>query len=544
MRRLLLASLTVAFAIMATGLTRPEPPDSFDLLIRGGLVLDGTGQAPFKADVGVRSGRIELVGQSKTAAAIETIDAGGLVVSPGFVDVHSHTAPDIAKADRRLNETNLRQGVTTIVGGPDGGLSPGEIRSLTDAYGRNGIGTNVAFYVGHNAIRTEVMGRDHRAPTPAELEGMRALVREGMQLGAVGFSTGLMYEPGMFSRTDEVIALAREAAPFHGIYDSHVRNPAHALLDSDRETIEIGERAGVPPKIAHEKAVGLENKGLIKDVIKLVEAARKRGVNAVTDQYPYDGAATSTLAGIIVVPPEMRTNGEFDVRAGLRDPAVREKLRVASEQGVNGGFAWLRATGYSHMRITTSPEDPSLVGKYLSELAAKRRQPGFDLVSDLILTSSRPIGITLGAVHEDDVRLLMVQPWNMIASDGAYPEPARPAGHPRSTGTFARVLGRYVRVYKLLTLQEAVRKMSDFPARYVGLYDRGRLAPGMAADIVIFDPVRIIDRSTWDEPWLLADGVRDVFVNGVGAIRGGQLTGRAPGKVLQHQTEQTTRPGA
>jgi len=448
------------------------PPERFDIVLAGGTVIDGSGSPGVRADVGVREGKVARVGDLSGSEAGETIDVSGLVVAPGFIDVHSHTAEAIAEEDKRINEGVLRMGVTTVVGGPGEGFGPARIRELTAAYLRQGIGTNVAFYVGHNGIRREVMkDSQRRPPTEQELSAMKALVREGMDLGAVGLSTGLMYEPGLFSETGELVELAREVKPFGGIFDSHVRDPGHDLLGSDREVIEVARQAGIPGRIAHEKAVGLEHKGLIAEVVKLVEEARAEGLDVTTDQYPYDGAATATLEEIVVVPESMKQAAGFDLKAALRDNATRRALQKTSEEGIDGGFAWLKATGYSHMRITNA-SDPALVGRYLSELAAERRKTGFDLVADLILEAETPVGITLGAIAEEDVRALLVQPWNMVASDGGYPGGDPGEGHPRSAGTFPRVLGHYVRELGLLSLEEAVRKMTQLPASNVGLRDR------------------------------------------------------------------------
>ena len=516
--------------------------EDLDLLIRGATVVDGTGKPRVVTDVGIRNGVITLVGPAENTQARETIDGRNLVLAPGFIDVHNHTAPAIANPGRRFNEGFVRQGVTTVVGGPDGSMAPSQIKQLIAAYGRNGIGTNVAFYVGHNAIRREVMGGDQqRAPTPAELETMKALVREGMELGAVGLSTGLMYEPGLFSETEEVIALASAVAPFGGTYDSHVRNPVHDLLGSDREVLRIGEEAGIPAKIGHLKAVGLQNAGAIREVIQMVERARSRGQRVVSDQYPYDGAQTSSLRGIIVSPPGLRRG--VDLQSALRDPDQRSLLREASENGIDGGFAWLKATGYSSMRIVKSPDFPGLVGKYLSQLAEERRVEPFDLVCELLLAAKSPVQITLGAILEDDVQRLLVQPWNMVASDGAYTNPNSPGrgGHPRSTGTFPRVLGHYVRELEVLTLEDAIRKMTSLPAEFIGLRDRGRIAVDAPADLVLFDPEVISDRSTWDEPGLLAEGVLHVFVAGVPVLQNGALTGESPGRFLPRQPPRTVK---
>jgi N-acyl-D-aspartate/D-glutamate deacylase len=436
---------------------------------------------------------------------------------------------------KRGNDGVIRMGVTTVVGGPDGGAGPGLMRQFITDLVRTGAGTNVALYVGHNGLREEIMGKDaQRAPTPDELARMKAAVREGMELGAVGLSTGLMYPPGMWSTTEEVVELAREVAPYRGIYDSHVREPAWKLIESDQEALTIGERAGIAPKIGHEKAVGLVNEGKTGEIIRLVEAARARGLNAVTDQYPYDGAATALLRELIVVPKAVEATPGFDLAAALRDPVQRAALRQSSEQGIGGGFAWIKAVGYQSMRIVSAPGQAALVDRYLLRLAEERQQEPWDLVVDLILTSPQPVTITLGAIREPEVQQLLVQPWNMVASDGEYADSAsRGPGHPRSTGTFPRVLGRYVRDLKLLSLEEAVRKMTSFPADFVGLRDRGRVAEGLAADLVLFDPRTVADGSTWDDPWKAPVGIPHVIVNGVPVLRDGALTGARPGIYLR-----------
>lgn len=536
-RVLIQMAVMAGLAIPAAAQKIPGKTDSLDLIITGARIVDGSGKPGRFGDVGVQNGWItDVTGPGALArrAARLRVKAAGMVVAPGFIDVHSHTVESILAPERRWNEGVVRQGVTTVLGGPDGGYSVENMKQVVIALAAQGAGTNVAMYIGHNGVREAVMGNAQRAPTVAELDRMKGMVKEGMELGAVGLSSGLMYEPGMFSTTDEVVELARMVAPYRGIYDSHVRDPVKRFLWSDQECIEIGERAGVAPKIGHEKAVALENEGKIQDVIAMVNAARMRGVDVVTDQYPYDGAATSPITGIIVLPKELRGQAGFDLKASLRDPATRAAIKAASENGVDGGFAWLKATGYTAMRVTTSPERPALVGKYLSEIATMEKKDRFDALADLIIASAKPVGITLGAIKEKDLRDLLVQPWNMIASDGGYADgKTEEMGHPRSTGTFPRVLGHYVRDAKVLTLEEAVRKMTSLPADFSGLRDRGRIAEGQAADLVIFDPRTIADRSTWEEPGKMAVGVRDVFVNGQAVLRDGQLTGKAPGRYLR-----------
>lgn len=515
---------------LACGGGEPEAPA--DLLIVGGEVLSGTGSGGERATVAVRGDSLVHVGPGGAPAAPDTLDASDLVVAPGFIDVHNHTASAVADPERSRNEGFLRQGVTTVVGGPDGALGPWDMRELIAAYRDQGVGTNVSLYVGHNGIRDSVVGTDSTV-TDAELERMKEAVREGMELGAVGLSTGLMYEPGMFSDTDEVVELASVAASHDGIYDSHVRDPVHDLLGSDREVIEVAERAGIPGKIGHLKAVGLENAGRIQDVIDLVEDARSRGLEIVSDQYPYDGAATGVLEEILLVPDSLRDREGFGLERALRDPSARDAIERASEQGIDGGFAWVKAVGYGSMRVVSSPSAPEIEGRYLSRLAEERGLAPFDLVSELILASDRPVRITYGAIREEDVRALLVEPWNMIASDGGWTDGSdAPEGHPRSAGTFPRLLGHYVREEGVLTLPEAVRKITSFPARFLGLSDRGVLREGMAADVVVFDPATVSDRSTWSRPQRHARGVVHLLVNGTPVIRAGEITGAAPGRYL------------
>lgn len=536
--------LCLALLFAVTGIAAAATGASagpLDLIVRGGTVLDGTGSPGLRADVGVRAGKIVAIGDLEAASSKEVLDARGLIVAPGFIDTHSHVPESLPGREGPLfNEGFLTQGVTTFVGGPDGFLSPTQISKFIDRMQRDGITTNYAFYVGHNGIRSEVMGKAHRAPTAAELAKMKALVREGMQMGAVGLSTGLMYVPGVFSKTEEVIELAKEVKPFGGTFDSHTRDPAFDMLGSDREVIEIGRAAGIPAKIAHLKAAGEVNKGLAKDEIALIEQARAAGQDVVADQYPYDGGATTNLDDLILIPGKQRpADTGFDhatVQRALADPSRRAELEAASEEGINGGFSWIKAIGYGNFRIVDAPDAPELVGKNIQLLAEERRQRSFGLIAELILSHPRPFLITLGAMHEPDVRAELAQPWNMICSDGSYVD-AQTKGrlHPRYTGSFTRVLGHYVRDVKLFSLEEAVRKMTSLPAGHLHLADRGRIDVGYAADITVFDAAKVSDRSTWTQPQALSEGIVHVIVNGVPALRGGKITGATPGGFVKRQ---------
>ncbi len=524
-------SLALALVPVLAPVALAGTPLVADVAILNGRIVDGTGGPGFVADVAISGGRISHVGSGLAIAAPETIDATGMVVAPGFVDAHSHSGEYIVDYPNRLNESALTQGVTTIVFGADGMFAPHQLQSMLARIQSQGAGTNVAFYVGHNGIRKTVMGLDQaRGPSAEDLARMVDLVRDGMEMGAVGFSTGLMYFPGMHADTAEVVALTRPVADYGGIYDSHVRDPSGDLLGSDREVISIGREAGVAAKIAHVKAVCLNNAGASSAVIGLVNAARAAGQNVVSDQYPYDGAKTVFLRDLFL-PKDLPLE---ELKAALRDPVSRADIRELSENGVDGGFSWLRATGYPCIRVTSSRDYPEYVGKYLQEIARQHNSTGFDVIADMLLGMQHEIRLTLGGIDEADVRAIMVQPWNMIASDGKYINALSSLDqHPRSTGTFPRVLGHYVRELKLLGLEEAVRKMSSQPADFLGLADRGRIEVGKAADIVVFDPHNIADTSTWESPLAYARGVLHVLVNGHVAVSDGVVNEMPAGMILR-----------
>lgn len=538
---------------LACGLTMGLAPhamaEPLDLIIRGGTVYDGTGAPGRPADVAVRGGRIVAVGRIDEPAR-EVVDARGLAVAPGFIDPHTH-APEALRelSGPFLNEQYLTQGVTTILAGPDGGFGPDILRLMMGMLAQRGSGTNYGCYVGHNGVRETVMGRARRAPDPAELEKMKALVREGMQMGCVGLSTGLMYEPGMYSETAEVVALAREVAPFDGVYDTHTRDPGFRLYESEKEGIDIGAAAGVPVKLAHEKATGLINKGKIGEIIGLVEAARARGQDVFADQYPYDGATTRLLKELLAFPGERAVGPDVDLAAlqarletAVAKPEGRAAVKQASEGG--DGFGWIKAVGYGNMRIVDGRGARELDDQNLELLARTRDQTPFDLLVDLILQGHGNVLVTMGTVDEADIRALMVRPWVMISSDGAYIRPGATRGHPRSTGSFTRVLGRYSRDVGLISLPEAIRRMTSLTADHHRLYDRGRLAPGQVADITIFDPRTVRDRSTYAEPSLLSEGIVHVIVNGEFALRGGKVTGATLGRFVPRQAREAGGQGA
>ncbi|MBO9499584.1 MAG: amidohydrolase family protein [Novosphingobium sp.] len=513
-----------------------------DTVIVGGTLYDGTGAKPRLATVGIRDGRIAWVAPpGARVRAKARIDAAGLAVAPGFIDPHSHVPESLDQMPgAMLDEQDLTQGVTTILAGPDGELSPGQLRHLFAALATRGSGPNYACYVGHNGIRRELMPGVHRPADPNELAQMAAQVRDGMALGCVGFSTGLMYDPGMYSDEAEVQALAREVKPFGGSYDSHTRDPGFHLIESEAEAVRLGRVTGVPVKLAHEKAVGLINKGRIGEVIAMVEAAQAAGQTVVADQYPYDGATMRYVTELFLQPDGSAAVPEA-LLAALADPARREAILAATEQGVKGGFSWIKAVGYGSMRIVDAPGRPDLVDRNIALLAQDWKLAPFDALARLAGEVPR-VRVTLGSIDEADIRTLMVKPWVMIASDGFYADAATIAAgkaHPRSWGSFTRVLGHYSRDVGLFPLEEAIRKMTSLPADHLGFADRGRIAPGKAADVVIFDPATVDARATYLDPSARSVGIVTVLVNGVTVFDHGRLTGAAPGRFVKRQ--QATR---
>ena len=514
--------------------TTPPPlagSEIYDVLITGGTVIDGTGAPAFRADVAVSGDRIALVSRTPLTStrARRVIDAANRVVAPGFIDLHAHLdpLPQLPEA-----ESALRQGVTTAVGGPDGS-SPWPLGEYLADRERHGIGINVAFLVGHNTVRRQVMGMAKRDPTAAELDRMRAMVARGMGEGAWGLSTGLKYLPGAWSKTDEVIALARVAADSGGIYTSHLREEGLGLLESVAEAIEIGRQARIPVVLTHHKAVGTPMWGKSAATLAMVDSARRAGVDVSIDQYPY----TATHTGIAVLIPEWAFDGGDTAFARrTRDPALRDSIRKGIVFNIlnDRGGGDLRRVQFS--RVSWQRE---LEGKTLHDWAVMRSLPATpETGADLVIEAELKGGANAiyHVLDEGDVRRIMRHPQTMIASDGRLSRPGDGHPHPRAYGTFPRVLGRYVRDAKVLTLEHALNKMTGMPAARLGLRDRGALRMGAYADVVVFDPARVADRATFDAPHQYPVGIEFVLVNGVLAVDGNQFVGARAGRVLRRSS--------
>jgi N-acyl-D-amino-acid deacylase len=498
----------------------------YDLVIRNGRVIDGAGNPWFRADVAIKGDSIAAVAAMPGATAPRVIDAGGRVVAPGFIDPHTHARRGIV--DVPTAENYIRQGVTTLIEGNDGS-SPLPLREFLDKLAARGISVNFASFAGQGSIRREIVGLANRRATAEEIDKMKTLVRRSMEEGALGLSTGLFYVPGNYTPTEEVIELSKVAGEMGGIYISHMRNEADGLLDSVRETIAIGEKGHLPSQITHHKVIGKANWGQSVDTLKLVDEARARGVDVTIDQYPYTASSTG-LTGL--VPQWAQEGGEQEMRKRFDDPATRARIKAGIANNIRdnrgGGDA-------KNVVLANCAFDTSMNGKDLGELtrtAGKDPTPENAADTALGILARGSCQTVYHAIDEADVERIMKYPWTMIGSDGEVPIFGKGVLHPRSYGTFARVLGVYVRERKILTLEDAVRKMSSFPAQRLGLSDRGLLRPGMKADVVIFDPATVADRAVFGNPHQYAAGFSHVIVNGELIIDDGRVTERRPGRIL------------
>jgi dihydroorotase/N-acyl-D-amino-acid deacylase len=535
-----------------------QPARGFDVLIVGGHVVDGTGSPWYAADIGVRDGRIVAIGRLAGAPAKQTIDAAGRVVAPGFIDMLGQS--ELTVLVEPTLPSKIFQGITTEITGEGGSVAPlndaiikadkvsydhlkitPDWRTYAQYFARvekQGMGINMAHYVGATQVRRMVLGDDNRQPTPAELERMKALVREAMEQGAVGVSTSLQYAPAPYAKTEELIALAGEASRYGGVYATHMRSEGDTVLDALDEAVRIGREAKIPVEIWHIKAAGKRNWGRMKEIVTRIEDARRQGVDITADTYGYTAWFNSFSA---FIPPWAHDGGDEKLIERLKDPQARARIRADMLNADDRSWdnEWQEITGPESVLIgaVQNPALKSIQGKTVADVAREWKLDPIDALCEILIRDHAFTEVAVFAMSEADVSMAVAQPWVAFNNDSQGTAPTGLLGeehpHPRAYGTFPRVLRKFVREDKLITLEEAIRKMSALPAQKLRLADRGVLKSGMWADIVVFDPATVTDVATFAEPNQLSKGMDYVLVNGVPVIAQGTATGARPGRILR-----------
>jgi len=526
----------------------------FDLLVINGKIIDGTGNPWFYGDLGIIGDTIREVGKLKGKTAGTVIDAKGKAVSPGFIDMHTHCDSGLGAEPTNVNLNYLTQGVTTVVTG-NCGSGTYKIAETKAAWEKNGIGTNAVMLVGFGSLRKEVIGIQDRKPTAEELDRMKALLKQAMEEGAWGLSTGLQYIPDRYAATEEVIAVTQIVRDYGGIYTSHQRDEEAHLVEAVEETIRIGKETGVRVNSAHFKCAGKNNWGIMKEAVKAINEARARGIEITADMYPYDKAATTPLLAIFNIPKDWEDFKGFKdkiqdeslpaaermqliqkaidgLAEALADKEKREAIRKITIEGDPEEVNWVKTWGWHNFTIVSVGKNKNLVGKILSDLAEEQGRDAFDVAADLFVEEKLGVIISLCTMSEDDMKYAMHQDWIMFSSDGsAIPFGSGPV-HPRNYGSFPRVLRKYVREEKTMTLEEAVRKLSSLPAHLLQMKDRGLVLKGYKADLVIFDPETVRDNADYIQSHKYSSGIDFVIVNGKITVQDGKHSGMLSGRVL------------
>jgi N-acyl-D-amino-acid deacylase len=550
LQRIFAGILSTALAITAFS------ADDFDVIIRNGTVYDGSGAEPKQADVAIRGDRIAGIGDFKATEAKAVIDAKGLAVAPGFINMLSWSTVSLIHDDRSQSE--IRQGVTTEIMGEGESMGPVNdrvrermIRQQIDIkydikwntlaeylhyLEKRGVSCNVASFIGATTIREYVIGFEDKQPTPEQLDQMRELVRKEMEAGALGIGTSLIYPPAFYAKTEELIELCKVAAKYQGKYISHMRSEGSRLLEALDELIRISREAKIPAEVYHIKVSGQQNWPKIDDLLSRIEVVQKEGLKITADMYTYTAGGTGLDASL---PPWTEDGGYPALFKRLRDPATREKIKAEVQKPTSGWEnLYFDAGGPEHILLAEfkSEKLKPLTGKTLAEVARMRGKDPIDTAMDLIAEDESRVGTLYFIMSEDNVKKELAKPWISFGSDEASQAPEglflKSNPHPRAYGNFARVLGKYSRDEKVIPMKEAVRRLSGLPATNLGLDHRGFLKEGMFADVVVFDPVTIADRATYEKPHQYAVGVKHVFVNGVQVLKDGEHTGAKPGRAL------------
>ncbi|MVM29029.1 amidohydrolase family protein [Spirosoma sp. HMF4905] len=550
---LALLSLVFSFSLNCLGQNRPSSSTTYDVLIRNGLIYDGSGQKPYRGDVGIRADRVVAIGKLTSAKATTVIDANGMAVAPGFINVLSHAGLSLLKDGRSMSD--LKQGVTTEVFGEIswGPFRPNNIPFLQSSWfkefgltcdwttlaefmhklERKGVTPNFASYVGAGEVRMMVLGENDVKPNPAQLVQMQTLVREAMEGGALGVTTMLIYPPNTFADTDELIALCREAARYKGRYIVHMRSEGDRLEEGIEELIRIGKEAKLPVELYHFKASGVRNWPKVDKAIALIEQARKQGQDVTANMYTYTAGGTGLTS---CLPPYVFNGGFMAGWKRLQDPSERSKIAQEVRHQTQKWENMFALAGSPDNIVPAGFEQDSLKkyeGKTLGEIAKIRGKDPVETVMDLIVQDKSRVGTLYFLMSEENIKKQIRQPWVSFGSDaGSVADTVSGKGHPREFGNFARLLGKYVREEKVIPLEEAIRRLSSLPATNHKLANRGFLKPGYFADVVIFDPATIADKATFENSFQYAVGVQHVFINGKQVLNNGEHTGVLPGRAL------------
>jgi len=549
-----LSFLFIAFTAILFGCNSSK--QEYDTIIRNGMIYDGNGGEPYKGDIGINADTIAFIGDLSKASAKNEVDAKGNAVAPGFINMMGHSEESLIQDGR--GQSDIRQGVTTEIfcESSMGPLNAKTKKQMQEGQGdikykvewntlgeymnfleKKGISPNIASFIGTDVARVYVLGEGNIAPSPAQLDSMKLLVRQAMEEGALGVTDALIYPPATFAKTDELIALSKEASKYGGTYSSHMRSEGNKLWEAVEELITISKEANIPAEIHHLKAAGKDNWYKMDSVIKRVDRARNEGLDVAADMYTYVAGATGMTSAL---PPTLQDGGFGKLRERLMDPKIRkEMVKAMNTDATDWENLYYGAGGAEHVLLLGFKQDSlkKFTGKTLAEVAKIRGTSPEETAMDLIVQDSTRVGVAYFLMSEENVKKQVSLPWVSFGSDEASYTPEgvflKSNAHPRAYGNFARVLGVYTRDEKLMTLQEAIRKLANLPSKHLKLQKRGELKVGYYADIVIFDPAKVKDNATFDKPHQYSEGMIDVFVNGVQVLKDGEHTGAKPGRFVK-----------
>ncbi len=505
--------------------------EEYDYLIKNALVVDGTNTKGYTADIAIRGDTICVISNKIKGKSNVIIEAQGRVLAPGFIDIHTHCDWGMEQEETKGNLNYLMQGVTSVVTG-NCGYGTGELISFKERFETNGIGTNMIPLTGFGWLRSQVIGNVDRAPTSEELEDMKSLFRKSLEQGSWGLSSGLQYVPEKYSTTEEIIEIAKGMSGTNRFYTTHMRSEEDELVEATEEAIRIASEANIPLNISHLKANGRKNWASMETVIRLVLQAQKEGLKITADMYPYDKSATSTLASVLLYPESLNLKTIVDIQNALANPIHREAIRSLTEKGRSGQTNWVAKGGWNYFSIVDAPENPDLVNRMFIDLAEEKGSTPFDIAADLVIDEGENLVISLSTMLESNLIKQMEEPWVMFSSDGSAVNPDDKGIHPRNYGSQARVLRKYIKEEKALSLEEGIFKMTGLPANTLGLKRKGLIKQGYSADLVMFDIENINDPATFLKPHQFATGIDYVWVNGILTVVKGSFNSSFAGKVL------------